>query len=72
MEQISPLLDLPSPVSSYHYLYGGESDQYLDAHTSDSQSPINSQVCRSSSPLLCSLSFFPHDLFVLFFCCCCM
>ncbi|KLU86737.1 hypothetical protein MAPG_05748 [Magnaporthiopsis poae ATCC 64411] len=38
MEQISPLLDLPSPVSSYHYLYAQE-EQYLDTHTSDSQSP---------------------------------
>ncbi|KAL8419088.1 hypothetical protein RB594_002335 [Gaeumannomyces avenae] len=47
MEQISPLLDLPSPVSSYHYLYGQESEQYLDAHTSDSQSPINSQYDMS-------------------------
>ncbi|KAL8392043.1 hypothetical protein RB595_002299 [Gaeumannomyces hyphopodioides] len=47
MEQISPLLDLPSPVSSYHYLYGRESEQYLDTHTSDSQSPINSQYDMS-------------------------
>lgn len=45
MGQISPLLQLPSPpAGSYNnYLYA-DPDHYIDAQTSASQSPINSQV----------------------------
>ncbi len=36
--------DVPSPAGSLYYMYGGETDQYLDSHTSESQSPSNSLV----------------------------
>ncbi|TLD21076.1 hypothetical protein PspLS_09181 [Pyricularia sp. CBS 133598] len=50
MGQISPLLQLPSPpAGSYNnsYLYA-DADHYIDAQTSASQSPINSQYDMSS------------------------
>jgi len=40
----------PSPSNSMYYMYG-EPDQYLDSHTSESQSPSGSLVSSTLPPI---------------------
>jgi AP-1-like transcription factor len=57
MEDLNGLLDMPSPTNSSHYMYG-DAEQYLDtATTSESQSPVDSQV---SCSCLCQTRAFPE------------
>jgi len=52
MEDFSSF-DVPSPSGSLYYVYG-DADQYLESHTSESQSPNGSLV--SFPNLVCNIS----------------
>ena len=52
MEDYNNLLDLPSPTHSLHYMYGGESELYMESNTSESQSPATSPVSLQNRSLV--------------------